>query len=134
MGMTPLPLFVLLLLICFCKSDDRLTPSKPLSPGDKLVSNGGIFALGFFSLTNSTANSYIGIWYHHIPERTYVWVANRDNPIASSSHGNQQKEDWHAEDCTPSHCKPTDTCVHLSYLDAQVERQAPNKGIHRYLD
>ncbi|XP_044334519.1 putative G-type lectin S-receptor-like serine/threonine-protein kinase At1g61610 isoform X2 [Triticum aestivum] len=87
MGMTPLPVFVLLLLICFCKSDDRLTPAKPLSPGDKLVSNGGIFALGFFSLTNSTANSYIGIWYHHIPERTYVWVANRDNPIASSSHG-----------------------------------------------
>ncbi|XBI96156.1 hypothetical protein VPH35_032477 [Triticum aestivum] len=88
MGMTLLPLFILLLSICFCESDDRLTPAKPLLPGDKLVSNNGIFALGFFSPENSTAaNSYVGIWYHHIPERTYVWVANRDNPIGSGLSG-----------------------------------------------
>jgi hypothetical protein len=25
---------------------------------------------------------YLGIWYHSIPgPRTFVWVANRDNPI-----------------------------------------------------
>lgn len=87
MGMTFLPCFLLLLLICLCKSDDRLTPSKPLLPGDKLISNGGMFALGFFSLGNSTANSYLGIWYHDIPERTYVWVANRDNPISGGLSG-----------------------------------------------
>ncbi|KAM0913127.1 hypothetical protein ACQ4PT_012351 [Festuca glaucescens] len=84
---TPLPVFILLLLACSCKSDDHLTPAKLLSTGDKLISNGGIFALGFFSLTNSAANSYVGIWYHNIPVRTYVWVANRDNPITSSSPG-----------------------------------------------
>uniref|UniRef100_A0A453DBK5 non-specific serine/threonine protein kinase n=1 Tax=Aegilops tauschii subsp. strangulata TaxID=200361 RepID=A0A453DBK5_AEGTS len=28
-----------------------------------------------------------GIWYHDIPERTYVWVANRDNPIGSGLSG-----------------------------------------------
>uniref|UniRef100_A0A453D2X9 non-specific serine/threonine protein kinase n=1 Tax=Aegilops tauschii subsp. strangulata TaxID=200361 RepID=A0A453D2X9_AEGTS len=84
---TPFPVFVLLLLICFCKSDDHLTPSKLLSTGDKLISNGGIFALGFFSPTNSTTNSYVGIWYNNVPERTYVWVANRDNPITSGSPG-----------------------------------------------
>ncbi|VAH53711.1 unnamed protein product [Triticum turgidum subsp. durum] len=88
MGMTLLPLFILLLSICFCESDDRLTPAKPLLPGDKLVSNNGIFALGFFSQENSiAANSYLGIWYHDIPERTYVWVANRDNPIGSGLSG-----------------------------------------------
>ncbi|XBI59761.1 G-type lectin S-receptor-like serine/threonine-protein kinase At1g11330 [Aegilops tauschii subsp. strangulata] len=87
MGMTLLPLFILLILICLCKSDDRLTPTKPLLPGDKLVSNNGIFALGFFSPENSSANSYVGIWYHDIPERTYVWVANRDNPIGSGLSG-----------------------------------------------
>uniref|UniRef100_A0ACD5UUZ1 Uncharacterized protein n=1 Tax=Avena sativa TaxID=4498 RepID=A0ACD5UUZ1_AVESA len=85
--MTVLPFFILLLSICFCKSDDILTPSKPLLPGDKLISNDGIFALGFFSLRNSTANPYLGIWYHNIPEREYVWVANRDNPIPSSLSG-----------------------------------------------
>ncbi|CAM0901826.1 unnamed protein product [Alopecurus aequalis] len=85
--MTILHLFILLLSICFCKSDDRLTPAKPLLPGDELVSNGGIYALGFFSLDNSTANPYVGIWYHDIPERTYVWVANRDNPISGGLSG-----------------------------------------------
>ncbi|XP_037479849.1 G-type lectin S-receptor-like serine/threonine-protein kinase B120 isoform X2 [Triticum dicoccoides] len=89
-SMTLRVIFTLLLLVCFCESDDRLTPAKPLLPGDKLVSNNGIFALGFFSLDpeNSTAaNSYVGIWYHDIPERTYVWVANRDNPIGSGLSG-----------------------------------------------
>ncbi|KAM0920364.1 hypothetical protein ACQ4PT_007555 [Festuca glaucescens] len=85
--MIPLPVFILLSLVCFCKSDDRLTLVKPLSTGDKLVSSGGVFALGFFSPTNSTANSYIGIWYNNIPERTYVWVANRDIQITSGSAG-----------------------------------------------
>ncbi|KAM3370556.1 hypothetical protein ACQJBY_018094 [Aegilops geniculata] len=85
--MTPLPVFVLLSLVCFCKSDDRLTPEKSLNAGDKLVSSGGIFALGFFTPANSTADTYIGIWYNKIPERTYVWVANRDKPIKNGSPG-----------------------------------------------
>ncbi|XP_044968393.1 G-type lectin S-receptor-like serine/threonine-protein kinase B120 isoform X2 [Hordeum vulgare subsp. vulgare] len=82
-----LPIFVLLSLICLCKSDDRLSPAKPLSAGDKLVSSNGVFALGFFSPTNSTADSYIGIWYNNVTKRTYVWVANRDSPITSGSPG-----------------------------------------------
>ncbi|PPR86193.1 hypothetical protein GOBAR_AA34503 [Gossypium barbadense] len=28
---------------------------------------------------------YVGIWYKNIPDRTYVWVANRDNPVSNSS-------------------------------------------------
>ena len=87
MYMTLLPVLLFLLLICICNSYDRLTPAGPLSPDDKLISNDGIFAFGFFSPRNSTAKSYVGIWYHNIPVRTYVWVANRDNPITSSSPG-----------------------------------------------
>lgn len=48
-------------------------------------SEGGIFALGFFFPTSSNKNLYIGIWYHNIPKRTVVWVANRDNPITTPS-------------------------------------------------
>ncbi|XP_037489814.1 G-type lectin S-receptor-like serine/threonine-protein kinase B120 [Triticum dicoccoides] len=94
MDMIYVPAFILLFLICFCKSDDRLTPTKPLSPGDRLISDGGIFALGFFSLKNSSANSYVGIWYNQIPERTYVWVANRDSPITSSSSDSKGSTLW----------------------------------------
>ena len=28
---------------------------------------------------------YIGIWYAGIPLRTYVWVANRETPVGSST-------------------------------------------------
>ncbi|ONM13348.1 G-type lectin S-receptor-like serine/threonine-protein kinase B120 [Zea mays] len=83
-----LPVFIFLLsMACSCQSDDRLTPAKPLLPGDMLISHGGVFALGFFSLTNSSSSSYVGIWYNNIPERTYVWIANRDNPITTDVPG-----------------------------------------------
>lgn len=49
-----------------------------------IVSVGESFALGFFSLGNSS-NRYVGIWYNSIPVRTVVWVANRDNPVTDSS-------------------------------------------------
>ncbi|EEE61754.1 hypothetical protein OsJ_16292 [Oryza sativa Japonica Group] len=86
--MTRLHVVIFMFLISFCQSDDRLTPAKPLifPGGDKLISDGGVFAVGFFSLTttNSTPSLlYLGIWYNNIPERTYVWVANRDNPITT---------------------------------------------------
>uniref|UniRef100_A0A0D9W9Y8 Receptor-like serine/threonine-protein kinase n=1 Tax=Leersia perrieri TaxID=77586 RepID=A0A0D9W9Y8_9ORYZ len=77
--------FMLVFLISLCKSDDQLTPAKPLYPGDTLISDGGVFALGFFSPTKSNATLYVGIWYHNISQRTVVWVANRDNPITAPS-------------------------------------------------
>uniref|UniRef100_A0A0E0DIS6 non-specific serine/threonine protein kinase n=1 Tax=Oryza meridionalis TaxID=40149 RepID=A0A0E0DIS6_9ORYZ len=86
--MITLHVVVFMSLICFSQPSDRLTPAKPLIfPGDdKLISDGGVFALGFFSLTNSTPSLlYLGIWYNNIPERTYVWIANRDNPITTPS-------------------------------------------------
>jgi hypothetical protein len=70
-------LIIFLFLVSLCRSlDNRLTIVKPLYPGDKLISDdGGMFALGFFNLTNSTPSLYLGIWYNNIPERTYVWIA-----------------------------------------------------------
>ncbi|CAM0904101.1 unnamed protein product [Alopecurus aequalis] len=85
MGKSCIPIFVLLFLSSFCRSDDQLTHAKPLSSGDTLVSKGGDFALGFFSPNSSNASLYLGIWYHNIPGRTVVWTANRDNPIVAAS-------------------------------------------------
>ncbi|KAK9084988.1 hypothetical protein Sjap_025399 [Stephania japonica] len=69
-----------------CYAADTITHNKVLRDGDTLVSNGGIFALGFFSPGNSKQR-YLGIWYNQIPGQTVVWVANRDNPINNSSSG-----------------------------------------------
>ncbi|XP_025824744.1 G-type lectin S-receptor-like serine/threonine-protein kinase B120 isoform X3 [Panicum hallii] len=87
MGKANLHVFFLLFLIlsCFCESNNQLTQPKSLSPGDMLISEGRVFALGFFSPTNSNKSLYLGIWYHSIPERTVVWIANRDSPISNHS-------------------------------------------------
>ncbi|XP_051218841.2 receptor-like serine/threonine-protein kinase SD1-7 isoform X1 [Lolium perenne] len=81
-----IPIFFLLFLSSFCKSDDQLTHAKPLTHSDMLISNSGYFALGFFSPTSTNNSFYLGIWYHSLPgPRTIVWVANRDNPISTHS-------------------------------------------------
>ncbi|KAK2978974.1 hypothetical protein RJ640_017538 [Escallonia rubra] len=73
------------LLLQISASYDTITQNQPLKDGEVLVSSGGYFALGFFSLSNSSANRYVGIWYNQVSEFTVVWVANRDNPITDSS-------------------------------------------------
>ncbi|KAJ0652889.1 putative non-specific serine/threonine protein kinase [Helianthus annuus] len=63
---------------------DTITPTTPITLNQTLVSNQQVFELGFFRLDNNN-NWYIGIWYKQIEPKTYVWVANRDNPVNSSS-------------------------------------------------
>ncbi|KAK9092213.1 hypothetical protein Syun_027124 [Stephania yunnanensis] len=86
-------LLLALLIVChtlftthLCSATDTITHNTTLSDGDTIVSNGGTFALGFFSPGNSRKR-YIGIWYNKVSEQTVVWVANRANPINSSSSG-----------------------------------------------
>ncbi|XP_059292821.1 receptor-like serine/threonine-protein kinase SD1-8 [Lycium ferocissimum] len=66
---------------------DTITPTNPLTKDQTLISAGQLFELGFF--TPGGANSdkwYVGIWYKEIGEdKTIVWVANRANPLSSSS-------------------------------------------------
>ncbi|KAF8075674.1 hypothetical protein N665_1072s0004 [Sinapis alba] len=67
-------------------SNEALT----ISSNKTLVSPGDVFELGFFKTTTSNSQDgtdrwYLGIWYKTTSDqRTYVWVANRDNPLHSS--------------------------------------------------
>ncbi|KAK7312937.1 hypothetical protein VNO77_37205 [Canavalia gladiata] len=80
-------LLVTNLLLFFSKissAKDTITKSESLPDNTTLVSNNGTFELGFFTPGSST-NHYLGIWYKGIPDKTVVWVANRDNPIKDNS-------------------------------------------------
>nr|BAA34232.1 SLG23Bol [Brassica oleracea] len=57
--------------------------SLTISNSRTLVSPGNVFELGFFR-TPSSSRWYLGMWYKKLSERTYVWVANRDNPLSCS--------------------------------------------------
>nr|AGN12877.1 putative S-locus receptor kinase [Sisymbrium irio] len=64
---------------------NTLSPKESLtiSSNRTLVSPGDVFELGFFKIT-PTSSWYLGIWYKKVPERTYAWVANRDNPLSNA--------------------------------------------------
>ncbi|KAI3440929.1 uncharacterized protein J3R85_002961 [Psidium guajava] len=77
-------ILVLFLLLRLIDSLDTLAPNGTVKDGDVLISQGRKFALGFFSPGNSSLR-YLGIWYYGQPERTVVWVANRENPVNDTS-------------------------------------------------
>ncbi|TYG81844.1 hypothetical protein ES288_D01G040500v1 [Gossypium darwinii] len=78
----------ILLLSCFYlqsgTASDTITPSKSIKDPEIIISQSGVFRLGFFSFANSS-NRYVGILYHQIPVQTVVWVANRNKPLKDSS-------------------------------------------------
>ncbi|XP_010320275.1 G-type lectin S-receptor-like serine/threonine-protein kinase At4g27290 isoform X1 [Solanum lycopersicum] len=62
-----------------------ITTNHNITDGETIVSSGGTFEMGFFSLSGSS-NRYIGIWYKQIlPMQTVVWVANREKPLTNTS-------------------------------------------------
>ncbi|XP_024158569.1 G-type lectin S-receptor-like serine/threonine-protein kinase At1g11410 isoform X1 [Rosa chinensis] len=63
---------------------DTLTPNQPIRDGDVLVSSRKLFALGFFSPGNPQ-HRHVGVWFYKVPEKTIVWVANRNHPVNDSS-------------------------------------------------
>uniref|UniRef100_A0A0D9V6J5 non-specific serine/threonine protein kinase n=1 Tax=Leersia perrieri TaxID=77586 RepID=A0A0D9V6J5_9ORYZ len=79
---------ILLVLSTCCMSStittDSLLPNQKISDGQTIVSVNETFILGFFSPGASTYR-YVGIWYNHVPNRTVVWVANRNNLILDTS-------------------------------------------------
>ncbi|XP_068319390.1 G-type lectin S-receptor-like serine/threonine-protein kinase RKS1 [Pyrus communis] len=80
------PLFLFFLLLSpLCASIDTITVNQQLKDGDSIVSKDIKFELGFFGPDNSSSSRYVGIWYANQPEKTVVWVANRDNPVNDSS-------------------------------------------------
>ncbi|KAK7290956.1 hypothetical protein RIF29_05765 [Crotalaria pallida] len=64
-----------------------ISSNQTLSGDQTLVSEGGIFELGFFQPGNSS-NYYIGMWYKKVSERTIVWVANREKPVSDKNTAN----------------------------------------------
>ncbi|CAH8279776.1 unnamed protein product [Arabidopsis lyrata] len=57
-----------------------------ISSNKTIVSHNEVFELGIFKPEYSSPDEdrwYLGIWYKKISERTYVWVANRDNPLSN---------------------------------------------------
>ncbi|KMZ58338.1 hypothetical protein ZOSMA_783G00020, partial [Zostera marina] len=68
---------------------DSIGENQILRDGDTLVSESGIFVLGFFNGNNiniegrTTKTMYLGLWYNFSTD-TVVWVANRENPITKS--------------------------------------------------
>ncbi|KAL0297475.1 UNVERIFIED_CONTAM: S-locus-specific glycoprotein S13 [Sesamum radiatum] len=73
---------------CLSIGGDTLSRGQSLSVSgtQTLISKDGIFELGFFTPgSNSSQNTYLGIWYKDFPERTTVWVANREAPLGQGS-------------------------------------------------
>ncbi|WJX44767.1 hypothetical protein P8452_31710 [Trifolium repens] len=77
--------YILVYSINFSIADDSLGLSQSISNNNTLVSKSGRFELGFFTPGNSN-KTYLGIWYKNIPVQNIVWVANRNNPINSTSN------------------------------------------------
>ncbi|CAI8616049.1 unnamed protein product [Vicia faba] len=79
------------LIICFSlhtypslSALTTISSNQSLSGDQTLVSKDGNFELGFFNKGNSS-KYYIGMWYKKISLKTYVWVANRDDPVSDKS-------------------------------------------------
>ncbi|KAL8246083.1 hypothetical protein R6Q59_007299 [Mikania micrantha] len=64
---------------------NTISDSLFLTDQDTLVSDTGIFELGFFSSGSYEKNIYLGIRYKKISATTLVWVANREQPLAHGS-------------------------------------------------
>ncbi|KAK7290955.1 hypothetical protein RIF29_05764 [Crotalaria pallida] len=84
-------LWLSLFIICFSFQTNPsratlafISSNQTLSGSQTLVSEGGIFELGFFKPGNSS-NYYIGLWYKKVSQQTVVWVANRGHPVSDKN-------------------------------------------------
>ncbi|XP_050218669.1 G-type lectin S-receptor-like serine/threonine-protein kinase At4g27290 [Mercurialis annua] len=80
---SPLLLLFLLSLTSISAALDSISAAQSVRDGGPtLISAGGFFELGFFSIKS---NRYLGIWFKKISNGTTVWVANRETPLSNST-------------------------------------------------
>ncbi|XP_073027203.1 G-type lectin S-receptor-like serine/threonine-protein kinase At4g27290 [Primulina eburnea] len=77
-----LSLMLLFLVQTTFGETDTINNEKIIRDGETLVSSDGVFELGFFKPGNSV-NRYVGMWYKNIPDRKFLWVANKNAPLTS---------------------------------------------------
>ncbi|KAH7848671.1 hypothetical protein Vadar_005945 [Vaccinium darrowii] len=77
-------LFIVSLNTHLSEESNTLYSGQSLSGNQTRTSQGGVFELGFFT-PGKSQNYYIGIWYKRwsAPDKTVVWVANRNHPISN---------------------------------------------------
>ncbi|XP_019155958.1 PREDICTED: G-type lectin S-receptor-like serine/threonine-protein kinase At4g27290 [Ipomoea nil] len=66
---------------------DTITSTQFLKDGDTIISSGGYFEMGFFSIPAGSINRYVGIWYKQIPDQTVIWIANRETALTNTTSG-----------------------------------------------
>ncbi|XP_024020995.1 G-type lectin S-receptor-like serine/threonine-protein kinase At2g19130 [Morus notabilis] len=93
----PISMLVLLILCLFLRSHislgaDTISGNQSLSGNQTIVSEDGVFELGFFKPSNAS-KYYIGMWYKQITEKTVVWVANREKPVSDTYSSELQISD-----------------------------------------
>ncbi|XVF44495.1 hypothetical protein PTKIN_Ptkin02bG0127900 [Pterospermum kingtungense] len=79
-----MPAFLFCVSIVCSSAKETITVNSWISDGggDRLVSPGKRFELGFFTPNGSSGTRrYVGIWYYGSDPQTVVWVANRDKPL-----------------------------------------------------
>ncbi|THG06946.1 hypothetical protein TEA_000683 [Camellia sinensis var. sinensis] len=81
---TPFLFSSLFSILIVSNAVDTIAKTHSITGRNTIVSSGGSFEMGFFSLGNSQ-NTYLGIWYKKISPKTVVWVANREIPLGDSS-------------------------------------------------
>ncbi|XP_048554889.1 G-type lectin S-receptor-like serine/threonine-protein kinase At2g19130 [Triticum urartu] len=74
----------------FAAATATILPGQALAVGDKLVSENGRYALGFFDTSStkspqSTSSWHLGIWFNTVPKFASAWVANREKPIKNTT-------------------------------------------------
>ncbi|KAM0063416.1 putative protein kinase RLK-Pelle-DLSV family [Helianthus debilis subsp. tardiflorus] len=65
-------------------ASDTLAANQTVRYNETIISPQETFELGFFR-PGKSMNLYVGIWYKKIPNRTVVWVANRNTPLTHTS-------------------------------------------------
>ncbi|WOG85255.1 hypothetical protein DCAR_0104443 [Daucus carota subsp. sativus] len=79
------------LILCTHSVFSQIQVTKKLMQGEVMkddgqiiISDNQVFGFGFFSPGNPSFR-YVGVWYNKIPDKTVIWVANRDKPVSGKS-------------------------------------------------